>query len=302
MRQRLAAVLLFALVVSGAASFVIYKFLGEKLAQPQKLAASKLFVARFELGTGTLIKDTDITEVDWTGAVPARALLKKEEIVGRGVVSTIYANEPILADRLAAEGAGAGLAATIPIGMRAVALRVNDVVGVGGFVTPGMKVDVLAMGTPSDSASVGGTMSKTLLQNIEVLSAGQQIQRDAEGKPLTVPVVNLLLTPEQAELVSLASNQTKIQLVLRNPLDKEEAQTKGVAFRSIFSDKPIAPVVKASGGAPVRRAAPPPPPPAQAKKKEEPPPVVVQVIHGGRRAEVKFEAEEENKDEKKAGQ
>ena len=148
-----------------------------------------------------------MTTAKWPGGAPANALLKKEEIVGRGVIAEIYAGEPIRSDRLAPIGAGAGLAATIPLGMRAVAIRVNDVVGVAGFVTPGARVDLLIMGAPANVP--GGTVAKTLLQNIEVLSAGQQIQKDSEGKPIPVPVVNLLVTPEQAEIVSLASNHAQ---------------------------------------------------------------------------------------------
>ena len=107
--------------------------------------------------------------------------------------------------------------------MRAVAIRVNDVAGVAGFVTPGMRVDVLISGAPgaTNTSAALGMQSKTMLQNLEVLSAGQDFKKDAEGKPITVQVVNLLVTPEQAEMLSLASTQTTIQLVLRNPLDRD---------------------------------------------------------------------------------
>ena len=151
-------------------------------------------------------------------------------MVGRGVITPIFAKEPIIDSRLAPKGAGGGLAAMIPPGMRAVAVRVNEVVGVAGFVVPGMRVDVLISGnTPGGDSSLG-TLTKTLLQNIEVLSAGQDFKKDAEGKPVSVQVVNLLVTPEQAEQLSLASNQTTIQLVLRNPLDHEVAKTPGTAL------------------------------------------------------------------------
>lgn len=297
--KRIIPVILFALVISAGASYFIYQMLNSRLASAQNQQMSRVWVASHELGTGVLIKETDIKQVSWTGPTPARVLQKKEEIVGRGVMSTLYPDEPILNDRLAPIGAGAGMAATIPMGMRAVALRVNDVVGVAGFVTPGMRVDVLIMGMPPNASVQTGTVSKTLLQNIEVLSAGQQIQKDAEGKPIPVPVVNLLLTPEQAEIVSLASNQTRIQLILRNPMDKEESKTKGVAFASLFAENPL------KGGPPVTppravRQAPRPQPVAAAKT---PPPapqkITVEIIHGGRKAEVKFDEEKpEAKEEK----
>jgi pilus assembly protein CpaB len=162
---------------------------------------------------------------------------------------------------------------------------------VAGFAVPGMKVDVLISGRPPGSNSFdGGTQTKTILQNIEVLSAGQNFQKDAEGKPVTVQVINLVATPQQAEILSLASNDAKIQLVLRNPLDKEETNTPGTALASLFSGRPVPALAPARPA--VRRAAPPPP------KVEPPPPPkpqmkVVEVIHGMKngvtKAEAKFE-------------
>jgi len=122
--------------------------------------------------------------------------------------------------------------------MRACAVKVDEVVGVAGFVTPGMRVDVLISGNPPGAANTNqGPKVKTLLQNIEVLSAGTDIQKDAEGKPQQVQVVNLLVTPDDAELLSLASNQTRIQLVLRNPLDTKVTNPPGTAMANLFVDK-----------------------------------------------------------------
>ena len=123
----------------------------------------------------------------------------------------------------------------IPPGMRAVAVRVNEVVGVAGFVVPGMRVDVLISGNKPGGDNELGTVTKTLLQNLEVLSAGQDYKKDAEGKPIAVQVVNMLVTPEQAEQLSLASNQTAIQLILRNPLDHDVAKTPGTALSYLFT-------------------------------------------------------------------
>jgi pilus assembly protein CpaB len=166
---------------------------------------------------GNVIRDGDIALADWRGEVPTGASSHKQDFIGRGVTTKIYAREAILDSRLAPKGAGGGLAATIPNGMRAVAVAVNEVVGVAGFAVAGMHVDVLISGTPPSGTGGLGTQ-RTLLQNIEVLSAGQDFKKDSEGKPIAVQVVNLLVTPEQAEQLSLASHQTTIQLVLRNPL------------------------------------------------------------------------------------
>ncbi len=288
MNKRFVSVLIFALVVSGVASYLVYRLTASRLAQPAKPATTLVFVAARNLPVGTLIRDPDLKQLEWAGPVPANALLKREDIVGRGVVSTIYQDEPILESRLAPKGAGAGLAATIPPGMRAVAVRVNEVVGVGGFVVPGMRVDVIVSGNPPGAPSNIGTIARTVLQNIEVLSAGQNIQKDAEGKPVSVPVVNLLVTPEQAEILTLAGNEARIQLVLRNPLDTEIAKTKGTAVANLFSGQPFVNPVQAQQAVPVRRAAAPAKAPPQEEPKAEPPPVVVEVLHGAQRAETKF--------------
>ena len=140
------------------------------------------------------------------------------------MVAEIYQGEPVLASRMSGPGAGGGLAPTIPQGMRACAIRVDEVVGVAGFVIPGMRVDVMASGTPPGGRAADGPETETILQNIQVLSAGTDIQKDAEGKPVQVQVVNLLVTPEQAETLSLAATNLRLQLVLRNPLDTEIAK------------------------------------------------------------------------------
>jgi pilus assembly protein CpaB len=215
--------------------------------------------------------------------------------VGRGVIEGIYEGDPMLESRLAQNGAGGGLAATIPTGMRAVAVHVDDVGGVSGFVTPGMKVDVVVSGLPPPTSTVAVPVkvSKIALQNIIVLSAGQNIQKDAEGKPVAVQVVNLLVTPEQAERLSLASNETKIQLVLRNPLDAMTPDTNGVALGSLFSDT-LPPAV--SHPVSVRRvpkaapAATPVAVAAQIQRVAAAPSFVVEVLHGSDRASARFNA------------
>jgi pilus assembly protein CpaB len=173
-----------------------------------------------------------------TGTIPKGVILNRKDAVGRGVVSNLYEGEPVLDSRLAAIGSGGGLAATISPGMRALAVKVDDVVGVAGFVTPGMRVDVLISGNTTGSVNPNeGPQVRTLLQNIQVLSAGTDIQKDGDGKAKQVQVVNLLVTPEQAERLSLASNQTHIQLVLRNPLDMQITQPPGTAMSALFADK-----------------------------------------------------------------
>ncbi|MFB3778291.1 MAG: Flp pilus assembly protein CpaB [Bryobacteraceae bacterium] len=293
MSKRLLSVLAFALVVSLGASFLIYRLVSSQMSKSARPATTQVLVAARNLPVGTLISEGDLRNADWSGPIPTSALLKKEDAVGRGVVASIYEGEPLLDARLAAKGAGAGLSATIPPGMRAVAIRVNEVVGVAGFVVPGQRVDVLVLGTPPGGSSAMGTITKTILQNIEVLSAGQNIQKDNEGKPVTVQVVNVLVTPEQAEVLSLISNDMRIQLILRNPLDTKETKTPGTAASSIFSGVAYKGPAPTEAPAPVR-AAPRPKPVVVAAAPERPaPPLVVEIIQGSRKSEVKFQEQKE---------
>ena len=285
MNRRLMILLLCAFFVAAGASYVVFRLVRKQVGDGASRRATVMLAAR-DLEIGTLIKAADLKTGTVLGDAPAGAMLKPESAIGRGVVSPIFVGEPLNDKRLALPGSGGGLAATIPTGMRACAVKVNEVVGVAGFVVPGMRVDVLIAGNPTGTDSSGGSKVKTILQNIEVLSAGTNFQRDGEGKPVNVQVVNLLVTPEQAELLSLASdNQTHIQLVLRNPMDRQTVSPPGVEMANLFGS----PAAKA---APVRaaavRAAPVAVKPPVVEKPEPPPALVIQVINGGKATEQKF--------------
>ncbi len=236
MNKRLLSVLIFAFLVSAGASVALYQLIASRVTVNAKAPSAQVLVAGRNLEIGTLIKDSDFKMVEWPGVLPVGAIMKKEDAVGRGVIINIYDGEPLMESRLAPKGAGAGLAANIKPGMRAVALRVNDVNGMAGFVIPGMHVDVLISGTPPNNPNPNaGAVAKTLLQDIEILSAGQNIQKDAEGKPVVVNLVNVLVTPAQAEVLNLATNDTRVQLVLRNPIDHETAVTKGAWLQELYT-------------------------------------------------------------------
>jgi len=286
-------------VVSGAASAVLYRLISAQLAASKVTTNTKVVVATRNLAAGDLIKDVDVKIADWNGPTPMGTLTKTEDAVNRGVLEPIYQGEPLMENRMSKPGAGAGLATMIPPGMRAVAVRVNDVVAVSGFAAAGSHVDILIAGNPPGGNQAAGTVTKTLLQNVEILSAGVNIQKDAEGKPVSVPTVNLLLTPAQAEIMSLASNEARIQMVLRNPTDKEETKPPGTAMAYLFSGgvapPPAAKVAGAATGQVRRPPPPPPPPPAKVVVPPPPPPINVEVIHGSRKMEQKFESEEKGK-------
>jgi len=281
MNKRLLTILLLAFVIAGACAFLVYRVVGNRLGAAPT-ATTRVVGAAADLKLGTMLTAANLTTVEIAGAVPKGAILDPKNAVNRGVIADIYQGEPILESRLAPMGSGAGLAATIPQGMRAIAVKVDEVVGVAGFVTPGMHVDVLVSGTPPGANNAPnsrdaqlGTLVKTILQNIQVLSAGVNIQKDAEGKPQQVQVVNLLVTPEQAETLSLATNGVKIQLVLRNPLDTKTDAVPGTAMGNIFADQNIAPPAKTVART-VKKA-----PPA-------PKPFSIEIINGSKRTEEKF--------------
>ncbi|MBZ5602232.1 MAG: Flp pilus assembly protein CpaB [Acidobacteriia bacterium] len=282
--------LVFALVVSS----VFYQMTARSGAPAKNDSNQKdIVVATHPLTVGVMIKPADVKIAKITAeAFPKGAFAKVEEVLDRPVISNILIDEPISEGRLAAKGSGLGLAPTIPVGMRAVSVRVNDVAGVAGFVLPGMRVDVLVTGRPPSGE---GDMTTTVLQNIQVLSAGQTIQADARGQAINAPTVTLLVSPEQAETLTLAGNDGRVQLVLRNSSDQTIEKTQGRYVTELYSGhrpdtpKPTAP---AKPRPVVAKAPPPPPPPAPVAAAPAPIPTTQIVeIRGATRSVVTLQAE-----------
>ncbi len=281
MNQRLLTVFVFAVVVASIASFLVYRAVSSHVQTSAPVASTRLFVAAHDLEIGSLVKDADVREADWSGTVSPQFVAKRQDLIGRGVVTKVYKDEPFVTERLAAQGAGAGLAATIPLGMRAVALRVNDVIGLAGFVQPGVRVDVIVSGNSPQTVQAG-MMSRTVLQNIQVLSAGQKIEHSVEGKPEDAQVVNLLVTPDQAEVLSLAGNETRVQLVLRNPMDSKSEATHGASMAGLFGVA-VGPIgVMRDGSRPMKRVV------IQKVEAKPAAPAMVEVFSGGKRSEAVF--------------
>jgi pilus assembly protein CpaB len=267
--------LVFALVVSS----VFYQMTARSSGPSKKVESTDqkdVVVTARPLGVGVMVKPADIKVVKIAAsAFPKGGFSKVEDVLDRPVISNMLLEEAVLEGRLAAKGSGLGLAPTIPVGMRAVTVRVNDVASVAGFVLPGMRVDVLVTGRPPTSE---GDMTSTVLQNMLVLSAGTTIQADARGQAIQAPTVTLLATPGQSETLTLAGNEGRLQLVLRNSSDQTVEQTTGRYISELYGAprKAAAPAAKQSAGprpAPrpiVIAAAPPPPPP--------PPPPLDQIV------------------------
>ncbi len=264
--------LLFALVIST----VLYQMTkaGPSTGGDSGRVTRDVIIASRPLGIGATIKATDIKVAKIAAsAFPKDAFSKPEEVIDRPVMGAILMDEPLREGRLAARGSGVGLAPIIPVGMRAVSVRVNDVAGVAGFVLPGMRVDVLVTGRPPE---LNGVVTSTCLQNIIVLSAGTTIQADGKGQAIQAPTVTLLVNPEQAETLTLANNEGHIQLVLRNGSDQGIEKTPGRDISELYGMRPQRP--KPGGEArprfrPVLSVAPQPPPPP-------PPPDQIVVIRG----------------------
>jgi pilus assembly protein CpaB len=291
MNRRISIIISCALVLSACASYLVYRAVGVRAGNTRQVPTTRIIVAARDLELGALIRSSDLSTAAWPGALPKGAITKTDGILNRGIVSAIYEGEPITENRLAREGSGGGLAGTIPPGMRACAVRVNEVVGVAGFVVPGMRVDVLVTGLPPGGNPLDGPQVRTLLQNIQVLSAGTNFQRDQAGKPEQAQVVSLLVTPAQAEILSLASNETHIQLVLRNPMDTQVSKPPGTMVADLFGnvrapmhvppDRPV-PSKKVVERVELPAARPVAPPPAA------PAPYTVEMLNGALHTEAKF--------------
>jgi pilus assembly protein CpaB len=178
------------------------------------------------LPVGALLTERDLKVVSWPGeAVPSGYIRSVKDAVGRGVITPVAENEPLLEAKVSTKDAGGGLPIIIRDGMRAVSVRVDEIIGVAGFVLPGTRVDVLL--TLDKNASRPQSITKTLLQNVQTLAAGQSVTRDKEGKPQTVTVITVLVSPDDAELLALAAKEGRLQLALRNTLDTLAVATSG---------------------------------------------------------------------------
>ena len=274
-RIRVFIVFVLAVTAGGAFAFGTYRYIQQTPPPTATLPTRPVIVATSDLNVGAELRPEHVRIVEWpSSAVPETAFDSAEDVVGRGLILPIVQNEPILANKLASKEAGAGLPPVIPAGMRALSVRVNDVVGVAGYVLPGTRVDVVATVNPTQQAT--DVTSKVVLTNVQVLAAGTKIEHDTDGgKPLAVSVVTLLVDPSEAERLTLASTEGKIQLALRNPLDKTAPATPGIRPAALIGSAPIArPAARPRAAAPAPRVAPAPPPlPA------------VEIIRGDKRAQ-----------------
>jgi pilus assembly protein CpaB len=273
MRSKLFVVLALAVTTGGGLAYATYNFMNsEQRVQTVNAPTQPVVVAAADLSLGSELRSEELRVVQFPkGQAPEGSFARPEEVIGRGLIVNVVRNEPVLGAKLASKEAGAGLPPIIPAGQRAVSVRVNEVIGVAGYVLPGTRVDVLATASPSGNNAE--TVTKVVLQNIQVLTAGTRMEQDnKEGKPVQVTVVTMAVSPEQAEKLALASTEGKIQLALRNPLDTATPDTPGIRTAHLLGiARPVRMVQKVQkpGQAPVLVAEPAP---------------TVEVIRGDKRA------------------
>jgi pilus assembly protein CpaB len=229
-RIRIFVVLALALTSGGVLAYATYNFVQNQA--PTQTSAPmptrRVVVAAADLEVGAELTSDRLRTIDWpASSVPVGAMADANEVVGRGLILPVVKEEPILSTKLASKEAGSGLPPAIPPGLRAVSVRVNEVIGVAGYALPGTRVDVVVTLNPTSQTS--DITSKIVLTDVQVLAAGTKLEQPNDReKPVPVSVVTLLVDPDEAERLTLASSEGKIQLALRNPLDKARPVTRGV--------------------------------------------------------------------------
>jgi len=261
MDRRLLTVLGMSVVLALVVAGIFYQVSSHASAAPA-VATKDMVIATESLPLGLAVKPNHVKVIKVPVSMfPKTAFSKVDDVLDRSVISGIVHDEALLEERLAPRGSGMGLLPIIPTGMRALAVRVNEIIGVAGFILPGTRVDVLVTGHPPTGSTTDVTT--TVLQNITILSANQQMQ-DNRGAAINATVVNVLVTPDQAELLTLAGNEGRITLVLRNAIDQKtdpvQVHETSELYSGVRKPKPVlmarAPKTK------VAPPLPPPPPPA----------------------------------------
>ncbi|PYR31762.1 MAG: Flp pilus assembly protein CpaB [Acidobacteria bacterium] len=228
-RIRVFIVLVLAITAGGAFALGTYNYVQNLPTQTTTIPTKPVVVAASDLDVGAELSKDNIRIIQWpANAVPTNVISDPKDVIGRGLILPMIQNEPFLPMKLASAEAGAGLPPAIPPGLRALSIKVNEVIGVAGYVLPGTRVDVLVTVSPGQGGQ-GDVTSKVILTNVQVVAAGTKIDRETDkNKPMAVTVVTVLVTPEESERLTLASTEGKIQLALRNPLDKATPLTRGI--------------------------------------------------------------------------
>ena len=233
--KRFFIVLIGALIFGVLAAISVSKYLSSAQAYSKNL--SRVAVAKVAIPLGTKIVSEQLMVVQFPKeSLPDGTFEAPEKLAGRVAIVNIGAREPITESKIAPEGSSGGLSAVIPEGYRAMTVKVDDVVGISGFIMPGTLVDVVVVIDPDDQSNQKNPISKIVLQNIKVLANGQNIDKPEDQREAnSVKAVTLQVTPEQAEKLALAATEGKLQLVMRNGIDQGDEQTTGVNKRGLLT-------------------------------------------------------------------
>jgi len=282
-RSRLLMIGGLALAVGLLVSYTVYNQLRTRGANSQQFVT--VVVASNDIQIGSRLSDRDVHLASFPqGSVPPGAFARISQVRDRGVILPITRGDFVLQDKLAEANAGAGLPSMIPQGMRAVSVRVNDVVSVAGFVQPGTRVDVMATGIPG----AGENQTTTVLENVAVIAVGRSLLDRVTGETGNASVITLLVSPDDAQKLTLASQEGRIQLALRNPLDTRKESLNPTKTSALIPGGASQAVAKTETRPRIHKVAektPPPPPPQ---------PFQVEIIKGGKRDETKFKQDETN--------
>ena len=232
---RTAVVVGVAVLLAAVASLGMYRIVSRMPAKTVEVKTINVVVAQHPLKLGTRITADHVKLVEWPANAPvANSFSKIEDVLNRGLISEVAENEPLTNSKLAALEAGAGLPPSIPPGMRAISVKVNEVIGVAGFVVPGTRVDVMV--TLSGKNRDQDSTTRVVVSNTQVLTAGTRYDQEnaKDGSPIPSTVVTLLVTPEDGERIALAATEGQIMLTLRNPLDQDPTSTSGVRTGALF--------------------------------------------------------------------
>jgi pilus assembly protein CpaB len=293
--KRFFVVLAGALVFGLLAAVSVNRYLSNAQAFSNNM--TRVAVAKVAIPLGTKIVPEQVMMVQFPKeSMPDGTFENADKLAGRVAVVNIAAREPITDSRLAPEGTAGGLSAVIPEGYRAMTVKVDDVVGISGFIMPGTLVDVVVVITPEDASRGAGPISKIVLQNIKVLANGQNIDKPEHQRDVnSVKAVTLQVTPEQAEKLALASSEGRLQLVMRNSIDQGDEQTTGVNKRTLLGGEHAAPAPDPGSlkseqpeikPRPVRRMT--VEPEAKRTPSPAPPRASVEVIEGAKKRNVDF--------------
>ncbi len=277
-------VLAVAVAAAAAASWGVYRTIVSMPVREVEVATQHAVVAASALPMGTLLTKDSVKLVAWPAKTPLReGFSDVDAVVNRGLIAPVVENEPLVESKLAPKDAGAGLPPSIPPGMRAMSVKVNEVIGVAGFTVPGTRVDVMVIIRQKDDA-----MARIVVSNVQVLTAGTLFDQEnarKDSKPIPSTVVTLMVTPEDGERIALAQSEGQIMLSLRNPLDVLPVETHGARTASLLGSPAAVPVQQIQPKTAVKR-----PPVDVPVVLASPPPVatriyVVEAIRAAKRTE-----------------